>query len=197
MTEYLDIVEERDGYRVRLEYDDSGEQPYDDGATPILTVERSRTWGSYNVAAFNSQGEEYVSAVSAILERHSIETVERYLRMFHGTVKVETFYSEGIQGWYLAFDTAHWREHVGAPVESLDGYSYLAEVRAWAEGDVYGYIVERNVAFTKTWESGDAEEGSEWLQVQDGSCWGFYGRDYAEEAAKQALTDCITLESKA
>lgn len=184
MVDDLDIIAERDGMRVRLEYDDSPEQPYDDGATPILTLERSG-YGGYRVAAFNSQAEPYVSAVAEVLDRHDMETVERFVKIFYGAVKLDSWYSDGLRGYYVAFDTADWREKVGAPVDRLAAEDYLSEVRAWAEGDVYGYIVERRYA-----EDGYEDEDS-WEAVADGSCWGFYGRQWAEQAAREALETAL------
>lgn len=206
-----DVVEERDGYRVRLEHDDSPEQPYDDGAVPILTVERYR-----QVEAFNSQAEDYVHAVTEILDRHDYETLERFVKIFYGAVKMDRWYSDGLQGHYIAFDTAAWREKVGAPEDRLKDEDYLSEVRAWAEGEVYGYIVEKHLHYTKTYAEDPeySEEGDEWAEVQETgyvfnkthngydaikmgvSCWGFYGREYAEQAAREALESTIASETK-
>ena len=199
------VVEERDGYRVRLEYDDSPDKPYDDGAVPILTVERYR-----QVEAFNSQAEDYVHAVTEILDRHDYDTLERFVKIFYGAVKMDRWYSTGLQGYYVAFDTAAWRETVGAPVDRLKDEDYLSETRAWAEGEVFGYIVEKNVHYTKTYAEDPSynEEGEEWVQVQDTgyvsdgkggwqhvsmpvACWGFYGQEYAEQAAREALETTI------
>ena len=206
-----DVVEERDGYRVRLEYDDSPEQPYDDGAVPILTYDHGR------VEAFNSQAEDYVHAVSEILDRHGDQgidwdTLERFVKIFYGAVKLDRWFSDGLRGHYIAFDTAEWREKVGAP-ETLKDEDYLSEVRAWANGEVYGYIVERELGYEKKYFDADGEDvseetGTEWVEVEekgrvgDGqggwkeitmpvACWGFYGREWAEQAAREALESTI------
>jgi hypothetical protein len=62
---------------------------------------------------------------------------------------------------------------------------------AWANGEVYGYIIEKKVRWEKSYadEEFDDEEGVDWVQVE--SCWGYHGRDWAEEAAKEALKDEI------
>jgi hypothetical protein len=174
---YSETLEERDGYRVRLEVDDSADKPYDDGATPILTIERVG-YGT-RVEAFNPQAEAYVSAVAEVLDRHDMETVERFVKIFYGAIKMDTYWSDGIRGYYVAFDTAEWRAEVGATPERLKDENYLSEVEAWATGDVYGFIVERN-------DSGDSDD---WEETD--SCWGFYGHEYAEQAAREALTAAI------
>jgi hypothetical protein len=208
----LDIIEERDGYRVRLEYDDSPEQPYDDGATPIFTIERSG-YGEH-VEAFNRQAEPYVDAVSEMMSRFGLEELERFARIFYGAVKFESWYSEGISGYYVAFDTEEWRAEVGVTPEILkDGGYYLTEVRAWAEGDVYGYIVEKNVNYKKVYDDPEMEDedGEEWVEVAEQgttgkrdaegniiyfsmpvSVWGHYGREWAEQAAREALADVLS-----
>jgi hypothetical protein len=189
----LDIIEERNGFRVRLEYDDSPEAPYNDGSVPIfqLDSERSDYIGGHSAEAFNRQAEPYLQAFRAFEHTgRQVELFERYIRIFHGAVKVQEWHLGYSREYgYLAFDTAVWREEVGAPIESLQKEDYLSEVRAWAEGDVYGWIVERNATYTKTYSDGREEDGEEWETVD--SCWGFYGRDYAEEAAKDALNDAL------
>lgn len=191
MTEWSETIEEADGYRVRLELDDSPEEPYDDGATPIfkLDSQRSDYVGGFRAEAFNKQAEPYLDAFRAFESTgKQVEVFERYLRIFHGSVKVQDWHL-GYSGeyGYLAFDTVAWREEVGAPLDRLEAEDYLSEVRSWAEGDVYGYIVERNREYTKTYSDGEQEEGEDWQQVD--SCWGFYGREYAEQSARQALKD--------
>lgn len=194
--EDLDIIEERDGYRVRLELDDSAEKPEGEGEPPILTVETNR-YGGYRVNAFNNQASGYVDMAAEILGRHGMDTLERFVKIFHGATQMELYWSTGIDGYYLAFDPEVWLKEIGVtadnpdiePVDRVSGS--LDEVRAWAEGDVYGWIVEREVRFRKQYldEDGDevtaVEHGTEWAETE--SCWGFYGRDYAEQAAKEAL----------
>lgn len=198
MSDYdLDIIEERDGFRVRLEYDDSPEQPYDDGATPIFTIEPSN-YGQ-RVEAFNRQAEPYVNIVSEVVSRFGLEGLERFARIFYGAVNFDDWYSDGIRGHYVAFDTEEWRADMGiTDTERLKAENYLSEVRAWAEGDVYGYIVEREVSFEKKYFNAEGEDledledsGTEWVEVEDGSCWGHYGREWAEQAAREALAGVI------
>lgn len=208
----LDIIEERDEMRVRLERDDSPEQPYDEGACPILQI-ATDYYGSGEATAFNMQAAIFEKPFDvfnrAFGGRRGLEAFERYLRIFHGTKSFST-YNLRITGQYgyIAFDTKAWLEEIGVtednpdiePVDRASGS--LDEVKAWAEGDVWGYIIEKEVFWTKTYhdENGDdlasvhlptIESGQEWVEITDGSCWGFYGRDYAEQAAKEAFNEAL------
>lgn len=198
MSDYSETVEENDNYRVRLEIDDSGEKPYDEGAVPIL----SRPFRYGNWEAVNDAADEFTGLLNALYERFEEEQIERFLRIFLGAYSVRWESSENCR--YVAFDTAAWREKVGLSDEWLDHHEMdrdalaegsLSEVISWANGEVYGYIVERKLTTYTTYK--DAETGEtvkeveseEWDQID--SCWGFYGHEYAEQEAKQALKNNI------
>lgn len=60
------------------------------------------------------------------------------------------------------------------------------EMQAWRDGEVYGWTVQEQVTWTTTANKYlPAESRQEWEEVD--SCWGIYGREYAEEAAREAL----------
>jgi hypothetical protein len=204
-----DIIEERDNYRVRLQLDNDAQEPYNDGATPILRI-GGDYYGRGSAVPFNKQTNGFEDAWNRLFEcarnnAHHREIFERFLKIFHGTVKVQ-FYNEGASNeyGYVAFDTAAWREEMGLTDEqgllaqSLLKEDYLDELRSWLEGDTWGYVVERKVrAITQredyaTGTALDPVEFDEWEEVEDGSCWGFYGREWAEQAAKEALEAEIT-----
>lgn len=197
MSDYLDIVEESDGYRVRLEPDSDPTEPSDsDAMVPVLRID-SDGWGK-SAEAFNNQANGFEDAFNHFAESASgrtLEVFERFVRIFHGATKVETW-NVGISNeyGYLGFDTAEWRETVGAPLDRLKAEDYLEEVRDWATGEVYGYIVEKQFHYTKTYlEDPDYnEEDTEWSEVEDGSCWGLVGRNWAEQAARDALKQVAT-----
>lgn len=79
-------------------------------------------------------------------------------------------------------------------IENLEGYtgdalreqarkyaeSIVKEYASWAEGDVYGCVVE-------TFEY--CPEGDRWDQIEETSRRGFIGREYAEEALKSEFFD--------
>lgn len=200
MTEHLDIVEENDNYRARLEHDDSGEKPYDEGGVPIVSREFR---GSY-FEAVNDQADEYTGLINALWDRFDEDTMERFLRIFLDSKSVIIDSSENCR--YIAFDTAAWRETHGLTDEHMErcdidpsglAKGTMDEYLAWANGEIYGYIVEKKYSTITNYIDPVTEETTniladeEWLEVPDGSCWGYYGRDWAEQAAKEALKEAM------
>lgn len=200
----METLKENDKVRVRIVSDDSGEKPYDEGSVPIL----ARDFG-YRMQweAFNEQAEEYADKVTEVYRRLNgdEDAIERYLRIFHGAYSVAWDSSQN--GRYLAFDTAAWRESVGLTDEFLESGTdsetfdrskiadgSLSEVMAWANGEVYGYVVEKLERFRRVYVNADGVElpsqevapiEEEWQEVD--SCYGFYGYDAVKEAAEQAF----------
>jgi hypothetical protein len=70
------------------------------------------------------------------------------------------------------------------PRREFDHWSE-AEIRAWRDGEVYGWIVEEQVIWHRA--DGDSGEMETWEHLD--SCWGFYGRAWAEQNALEALRD--------
>lgn len=80
--------------------------------------------------------------------------------------------------YYLPADQLH---EVGDPHTYLKAQA--DEYTAWADGDVWGYVIDREV----TWHRADHESTVTmitWDTVD--SCWGFYGYEYAEKVAREA-----------
>lgn len=163
-------------YRVKLVLDEDAFEPYDDGQSPLLRLE----WSGYRYRA------EHVMATGRPTDHDErieeaaskwgseLEKFEKYLRAFYGAsqVIIDTSTSQGMT--YITYDTAEWREHVGAPLNSVNMDEYLA----YCVGDCWGYVIEKNELWRK---DGDPDETMEsWEHVD--SCWGFYG-DYSREAA--------------
>jgi len=87
---------------------------------------------------------------------------------------------------YVTYDDAAWREWAGAP----EGSANMSEYRAYAEGDVWGWVVEKRV----TWHADDPDCGDRETWEHVDSCWGYYGRngangEYLEQCARDALAD--------
>jgi len=121
------------------------------------------------------------------------DKIGRWLRMFHGATAVEIIDSR--DGTFVMFDTPKWRKYNGiSETVSLTGEA--ADWRAWLDGEVYGVIVERTTT-TKTTSidmaTGDMvsqDENDGWREI--GSTWGFFGREDAEESAREELTFYVT-----
>jgi hypothetical protein len=139
------------------------------------------------------------------IDRHDFRVVARWLRIFHGATAVLPLYSpySGNEfnisagdlddapeaGDYIGvtFDTAATRKDTGfvSPVRMAACLAAdVATYRQWAEGDVWGYRVQRG---TTTDEETDS---TEWYDDED-SCWGFIDQQWAEEAAEEALDSVV------
>jgi hypothetical protein len=190
---YSETVKTEGNYRVRLVIDEDADAPYDDGAAPIMRLDYYRGGGWR--AAHVDQGNRPRDCDDRIEEAaqrwgSDFDLLEKYLRAYHGTTKVQTWHSG--EYWYITYDSAVWRDYTGAPVDAIVGEDLMAEYRAYVEGDVWGYVVEKRV----TWHTdepvadidrpgGTYADRDSWEHVD--SCWGFYGQDYAREAAAEAL----------
>lgn len=115
--------------------------------------------------------------------------VERYLRIFCDVVGFDYFDTQDarvinivtrkdLQIWGWQEDPASW------PYPDPT-HNNLTEWRAFYEGDVWTYTIEKNVTWTTDDEDIEDGERDGWEEVD--SCGGFYGGKYAEESALEAL----------
>jgi hypothetical protein len=68
--------------------------------------------------------------------------------------------------------------------------STAATLQSWTqygEGDVWGYVVERRAHRVVTIDDETVEDNDAWIDGED-SCWGYYGRQDAEDAASEAFS---------
>lgn len=199
----METLKENENFRVRLVSDESGEKPYDEGAVPVLSRDFNYYRGEFE--AVNDQARPYEDAVTEAWNRlnRDSDVLARYLRIFHGAYSIMEDSSSNCA--YLAFDTAAWRESHGLTDEYLDAHpdvldrqklaeGSLNEVMAWANGEVYGWVLERRLKVSKVYTdpvTGDEVRSSSgevvWEEVD--SCFGFYGYDMAKEAAEEAFED--------
>ena len=80
---------------------------------------------------------------------------------------------------YIAYSTPEMCRYVGTPWE-LAAKAMAGSVetfKQWAEGDVYGYILEECI---------DVEDG-DWIEVD--ACWGFYGSDPFENGISDSVPE--------
>lgn len=188
---YEEIVEESGDYRAVIRIEEGAEKPEWDGMTPVLQID-TNYGGGYKAEAFNPQAENFVHAFNVLSDLYNgngyqYEVFERYLRIFHGTTKVEAHNIGRTREYgYLAFDTAEWREEMGVG-ESFESEDILHDIRAWAEGDVWGVGLEKRVRWSTDEE--DYEDMDTWEEDAEGFVWGFYGQEYAEQQARELLKD--------
>lgn len=126
--------------------------------------------------------------------------------------KTVTGHSQGDWAEVLVIATPEALERFGrvdTPVteEELEAAADL--YGAWAWGDVYGYIVEKLVDMACP-DDGNllASDGvcgfcgnqpddhePEWEEVEDVSCWGFYGTDFDESGLEESALECVPAET--
>lgn len=177
----METLETREGSRLRLVVDEYPANPRGEfeQLTNVVTVP------SREYADIDADGGPLADGWVYFMQRHNdsdaVELFERWARVFHGAVTLyDTPYRGPNSVWYLTADD---QREVPDPMACIRGER--DEYRAWAEGDVYGYVIEREVTWRRTdvpsvemttWELGD-------------SCYGFYGYEYAVEAAREAWAD--------
>ena len=185
-----EILETRGDLRVRLVRDDYPDEPYDDGHSPILRLYPLRSWGGWRADHIDTIGGHTPAGIGEIVTAAekwagNPDLFGRYLRMFHGTTEVQWYdgRQDGADYVYVTFDTADWREHHQIAPEQREVID-MSEWRAYCEGDVYGYVIEQRTTWRR---DGSTETRQSWETVD--SCWGFYGNQYAEQAAREAFED--------
>jgi hypothetical protein len=198
-----DILKENENYRVGLMYQEYADKPDWDGQTPVLA--RYYRGHSYRFEAVNEEGNEFESILTELFARFgwakAEDIITRFLKIFYGAYSVEWDSSQEAQ--YVSFDTAEWRERHGLTDEHLDRHAEdldreklaegtLSEWISWANGEVYGYVIEKKFATSTTFTdpltgAEYTEEDEEWVEVEDGSLWGLYGYAYAKQEAEEAF----------
>ncbi|OII68301.1 hypothetical protein [Streptomyces sp. CC77] len=174
------IATSTDGrFRVRLVHDECATNPREDfdHLAHVITIDTHL--GYY--APVDKDGGPLAEAWDRVSWNRwqGVEIFTRWARIFHNAIVIESRPERGpVSLWYLLREDA---EDLGMlPEAYLD--AERAEYEAWAEGDVYGYIVEEAV----DWLRADADEAmTTWEEVD--SCWGHYGYDWAADAARAAL----------
>lgn len=114
------------------------------------------------------------------------------------------------------FDTARTRERLGVDLERV-AEALAAEVETYdqyLQGDVWGVRVEERSAFEghafrtarftgnvtcercglvpvdeADRDTPCLDDDGEWVEVEDTACWGYLGREWAEQSAREALAD--------
>ncbi|MFE9833987.1 hypothetical protein ACFYP4_02390 [Streptomyces sp. NPDC005551] len=178
-----DVLETAGKYRVRLVIDqDSGSvnprKDYDHLANVITPAQQNYISVDENGGPLQ-YGWDYFST-----RPDSERLFIRWAKMRHGATVVEDRPCDGAWAlWYLMPDKA--AESTWEPEKVIE--SEIQEYRAWAEGDVYGYVIERSVTWVPKEDPEGEAEMTTWEEVEEGSCWGLIGCEWAEQAAKEAF----------
>lgn len=193
-----DVIHEADGYRVRLEVDQSPEKPYNDGMAPIWRVDfySSRADARHEDGLSSYQPHVHIAeAIDTLWSKD--DALERYLRIFHGATTVERWHSGSY--WYLTCDPKHWRDAMGITEEitQREGYAdgLMDEWQAWCNGEVYVVVVEEQAHWQRVDSTGtpvrlvEPTERDTWEQVE--AVGGYYGYDWAKQSAIDALSNYV------
>lgn len=176
--DYLDGVP--DGYRVSIQHDDDPESPrgMTDYPAHVLTVP------SREYVDVDKDPGPWGSHWRHLLDRYdwssAITIIERYAALTGGHTYDHAPFNGARSVWYLTREDADgWTD----PSATLKAFA--DEYQAWADGDVYGYVIEQRVAWQRV--DDPTVTTDRWEVVE--SCWGFYGPDrkYVEEEARAIL----------
>lgn len=189
MTE---VLETRGDYSVTVSIEEGPDEPYADGTAPILRMDNIRS-EHVIVAGRPAESDDRIEEAAdrwGPPNRPTWKLFERYLKAFHGVTQIETYYSGSY--WYAAYDSAEWRAYVGLEIPGADADLHLMdEYKAWIEGEVYSWTVEKRVTWhavnpvTDDPEYAGYPDRDTWETVD--SCGGYYGYEYAAESALEAL----------
>lgn len=192
------------GIRVRVVLDTDPHAPEFEAGYPIIRLNRGRTEIVYGDTA-----DDLSDALRHFIYRQENDTgldaialFTQYVRVFHGgdvkVIRSETSREYG----YLAYGTRKLAEGWGhTDPEKIDKYAREVETEEWQaylDGEVYGVVTEQSIVvetITYGGLTGDEiryEIDPSWDEIE--SCWGYYGQEYAVEAAREELDSHIPAE---
>ncbi|MFF3006321.1 hypothetical protein ACFVTF_26345 [Kitasatospora sp. NPDC057940] len=177
MTEIIDTTP--DGrYRVRLVADEDAINPREDHDNLAHVITIDTYLGRY--VPVDKDGGPLADAWKRVSWNRwtGVECFSRWARIFHGAIVIESRPAHGPASlWYLLADDA---AALGMlPEAYLD--AERAEYEAWANGEVYGYVLEEAV----DWRRAGGEVRTTWEPVD--SSFGHYGYGWAVVVAREAL----------
>lgn len=204
-----EVIEERGEYRATITLDQWPSEPDFESGCPVLRIDgRDRVedtgYGSGSAKHDGLTTYEATDALAYFIANAGIPDgvglFARYLRCFHGGDAVGYHLGYSNEYGYCAYTTremARWWGHTDTdtiPLQRSLAEALIPELNEWqayVEGDVYVYDIERKVITVTGTLSLDRDvlhpltEGSAWESVD--SCSGYYGEQYAREAALEAL----------
>lgn len=182
-----DVVETAGRYRVRLEVqeDNASANPRTDQDCNLANVITLKGQRFINI---DENGGPLAHGWDHFADRENgAHLFIRWARIFHGVVAVEENPYDGARAiWYVMPDKLAETTWTAERVIEAE----VREYWLWANGEVYGHVIEKSVTrIPRDAEDRDDpgldDETTEWEHVE--SCWGYVGREYAEEAAREAF----------
>lgn len=185
-----EVLEERNGMRLVIELDPYPEEPYDDGQAPLLRMDMQYACPRSEHVDGNARPHGDDERIEEAAYRwgppgnSDWRKFEKYLRAFYGVTVIETYASQDY--WYASYDSKAWRDYAGLPdnASSAGDLHLLDEWKAYVEGEVYTYAIEKRVTWTATeLDYLDYPDHETWEEVD--SMGSYYGREFAELRARQ------------
>lgn len=193
MSDYTETIVESEDRRARIVLDEYADEPFCDHEAPIFRVLMNPWSARVENTGYGTDVSDVEGALAELVRRHGwsdgIDVFTRWVRAFHdGTVSSwsspydSTVYVSALTRQHY---TGEWGNPAAEPVPDPD----MSEWIAYMEGDVWGVVVEERVLTHTTITDAatgallDDEDSEGWREVE--SCWGFYGRDNAEQQAAE------------
>jgi hypothetical protein len=182
-------------FRARVTYMEGADNPRTDGdyhAAGVVT-----TYDGDYIKVADPAGDQRVSDAWNRLEyryewRDAEPMIERYIRILGGVAELDTPHDGPRTVWYVLPEKMRelgWEDERITPDEMRKVIeAERKEYRAWAEGEVYGVIIEKNVTWAKV---EDPDETMETWEEEE-SVWGIIGDEWAEQEAREMLSHYTT-----
>lgn len=186
----MDILEKAGEYRLVLKQDTDASSPREDQDCNLANVITHKGQRCLDVDEDGGPLEEGWRRIESRYV-NAVPVFARWARTFHGATVIEQWPYGGARSiWYVMPEKL---AETTVPAEKIIEEE-VEEYRKWVDGEVYGYVIEKNVTrIPKDAEDREDpdldDETTEWEHVE--SCWGHIGREYAEEAAREAFAPYV------
>ncbi|MFI0985045.1 hypothetical protein [Streptomyces exfoliatus] len=173
---------EDDRFRVRLVRDEAPANPREHGSGRVHVLTIDTHLGRY--LPVDADGGPLAAAWDRLKwdRWKGVETFIRYVSIMHGGIVLESAPQSGPRSlWYMTGD-----EILALDAGLLtEGYveAEMEEYEAWAEGDVWGYVIEEYADWTR--DGRPDESMTTWGEVDSG--FDLYGGPWARACAREAL----------
>lgn len=164
-----------------LHVDHDGQAPDYDAQAPTVLLHGYGSRAESSVIGGKSDVPD--AWLRAFRHSYDAEFADRYVSMFYGAKAHHVSSCIDQYAWGVVFDAPDWRADMGiAPETELSWTNVAHDVSAYLDGEVYGIgyaVLESRVTdeipVLELWDEFYAN-----LEIQ---CWGYFGDDYAAQAA--------------